>query len=143
MADTTFDLPEYSVYIKNGILYNKYKHEVNIQNALNIEKDSMELIKENSIGMIPNITIVTDVQESSLKLHMKDYSKAFAGFNLIRHLSGIWMVGAKGNIKKAAEVISKSFFLNRINFVDNLEEAEKGARELINATDSLLEMEEK
>jgi hypothetical protein len=133
--------PANRAWIANGILYNEYNNEVAVNSILENEEKSMEMILQQKIKVIPMIVIFNNINKSTFKIGMKDYSKVITAVDLSKHVSGAWIVGLTPDVKKLVDVVNKVFFAGRMHFVTTVAEAEKGALELLASpsTKTLLE----
>jgi len=141
MTDSLIQTPQDKAYIKNGILYQEYIGGVAINNILDAEKTSLELIKQQGKNTVPLIIIMKDFDKSPFKIGMADYAKAIRGLGLISHISGIWLIVDSEEAKKGIALVNKTFLGNRMHVVDTLEEAQLAAQALITSTEAILEHE--
>lgn len=98
-------------WIEDGILYNKYTGEVTLEKLLDVEKQSVDLIRQNKINLVPAIIDFTDADDNIVNLHFSDYGKVVSAYKEQINLeSGIWIVGTGSNTGKFAKIVSDMFF---------------------------------
>jgi len=145
MADQTIPQitsnPSYAVYIKDGILYHEYMGDISLSHILDAEKESLGLLRDKNIKFIPIIVLLKNIEKAEYKFSPADFGKAILGFDLTKHISGIWIVGASGGIKKMHDIINTTFFKGKMHLAENFEVAQKEAQSLITASESVLENE--
>jgi len=118
---------EYSLTIDDGVLYADFFDESCLENILEAELEAIELIRAKNIHLIPLVITMSGVNQSRTDLNVTNLSKVISSNEIIRHLSGIWVVGAEKNIKRICYIMNKVFLDNRIHLVDTLAEAKKDA----------------
>jgi len=120
-------------------LYHEYIGEITAAAVLDVQGKSIELLKTNNIQRIPIIIILKNIDKTNFKLPIGDYAKAISGFDLVKHVSGAWIVGASDEVKKIIGVINKFFFAGRMHFASTLQEAQVAAHQFAATSESILE----
>ncbi len=141
ITDQVTTSASHRAWIADGILYHEYVGELTTSAVLDVELKSIQLLKEQRIQTAPGIVLLKNIDKTNFKLKAADYGKVFAGFDLIKRTSAIWIVGAKDDVKKSISVINKIFFGNRMYLVDTLQEAQDAARTLLSSSEPILEKE--
>lgn len=126
-------------WMEDGILYMEYHGEVTVSRVLENQKSAMTLLSQRNIQTIPAIVIFNNVDKTRFKVTMADYGKIIASFDLPKHISGVWIVGATAEVKKIIGVVNKMFFSNRLHLIDDLYAAQKAAKLLPLSSPSILE----
>lgn len=135
---TTSATPSHRSWIEDGILYSEFQGEISLPSIMETEEDSLRLLKEHNIKIIPLITIFKNMNQMGFKLSFADYGKA-SGITMVKYTSAIWVVGATGMVKRSLSLVNRIFFGNRIHIVDTLEEAQKGAHAVLLNEEPILE----
>lgn len=113
------------VWIEDDILYNEFQGKFNFDLAFAVEEKSLVLIKEHGKNILPLVIILKDITDATFDLPVSDYGKMVTSFNLIHHVSGIWVVGATRKVYKLVTVMNKMFFHNKIYTVNSVEKAQQ------------------
>jgi len=128
------------VWIEDGVLYSKFSGELSLETILDAQKQTLELLKQNKINVIPTIIDITEMDEASMKLHLSDLGKIFMSANdVTKHESGIWIVGTKESGRKLSSIVSKLFLNNRLQQAENMAVAQAAAKASIGQSDPILE----
>jgi hypothetical protein len=134
------DKPKTKVWIEDGILCCGFNNELSIDNVLKLEEDSLKVIRDRKLQMVPVIVDLSKIDITNYKAHLSDFGKIFTSHHdLFMHESNIWIVGANSNVLGLAELVSNMFLNGRIKYVDTFAAAKKEAIESIDATESILE----
>ncbi len=137
---TNSPVPEYHrAWIDDGILYHEYHGEISIHNALDMEKQSLDLIREHKINIIPAVVILKEVEGAGIKFSPADWGKAVSAISIVSQISGVWVVGANEGVQKAFDLVNKLFVNNGIKFVASLAEAQAAAQKARSSKLSILD----
>lgn len=126
-------------WIEEGIIYINFSGALDFASVIRAEQKEKKLISDNKIDTIPVIAIFNDVDSANTKVELGGLSKIITAYNVIKHVSGIWLVGTKGNVRKSANLMNKFFMGGRMHLEDDLDKAKAEARELINETTSIID----
>lgn len=112
-------------WIDNGILYNEYASHLDVSIALETAKRSVELMKEEKLSKAPVIADFTRVAEAHFSMKLTDYAKIIRSFDLLRHLTSIWIVGASPKVREQLTIASRAFFEGQMHFADSVDQAKQ------------------
>ncbi len=130
---------EYKIYIDKGIIYYEFTHALSIDNVLAAETEAFKIIEENNIRLVPTIILFKDIDQSKVQMGIFDLGKVVSLHNIMKYASGIWFVGAEGQIKTLASALNTVFLGDRAHFVATLDEAKAAAEANKIEENSLLE----
>jgi hypothetical protein len=137
--ETTSMSPTTSVWIEDGILYNQYLNEVTLENVLEHQQNSIQLLKEKGINLLPMIAIFVNVTKEGFKLTLANYAKILVKNDLTKFVACVWIVGASPEVQRIVNVFNKAFLSNRLRFAQTLEEAKTNAKTYLSSTKTILE----
>ncbi|MCW1908139.1 MAG: hypothetical protein KIH63_002230 [Candidatus Saccharibacteria bacterium] len=126
-------------WFEDGIIFTHLEGVLNLQGVIDIQEKVHKLIVDNSITVAPIICDLTQVDDTSTEANLAGLGKIVMAFNTMKHLSGIWVVGAGENVRKSAAVMNKFFLNNKMKFEDDPNNAKIAAQELIATTDSIVD----
>jgi len=126
-------------WIEDGILYFEFHGQHALGSIVEIERRASQLVKERQINHLPTIVILDQTEEGTAKIGIADFAKMITSAGVVKHLSGILIVGGGEQATKTIGMLNKFFFSGRIHFFDTLEKAQVAARAIISSDVSILE----
>ena len=118
---------EYKTYIDNGILYYEFTHTLSVDNVLAAETEAFKIIADRNIRLVPTVVLFKDIDQSKVQMGVFDLGKVVSIHNILKYASGIWFVGAEGQVKRLAGALNTVFLGGRVHFVATLDEAKAAA----------------
>ena len=124
MSDNTTN---YKVYIEAGIMRYEFTHELSIENVSAAEKEAFGLIQSHHIRLIPTIVEFIDIDHDRVKVSISNLAKIISLNDIMKYGSGLWFVGAEGQVKAIAQMLNVTFLGSRAHLVATLDEAKIAA----------------
>jgi len=129
------------VTIEDGVCHFEYINELSMQNILASELRAVALMDEQKIDILPFIVEFKDIDDDNTRIEVRDFGKLISTKTLFDRCSGVWIVGAEGNVKMLTNLLNKTFLGDRIRMVDTLEQAKAEAEEFRSVKVPMLEQD--
>jgi len=140
MVNPLSETQEDRTWFEDGIVYTEFVHPVNAAAIKAMQNKGLEVLAQTGANHVPYIVIIKGEAQGNMHIGLGDMGK-IVSHEFTKHISSIWTVGRTQAHNKITDAINHYFLGNRMHFVDTLEEAQAGARQLIHDTLGLLEQD--